>query len=353
VVKKSTGEDITSTLVRTDTGNGTTSGSITFNNLPGVDTYILDIVLKDKANNQTSSQRSANVTTCEVPACGSISPVVGQTGQTFDVVITGANTSFGAASVVTFSCADVTVNSQNATSATSITANITIADAAVDGTKCDVTVTTGIEVVTCSQAFELSSLPVNVKCVSITPAAVDAGTTTDVVIALENIDLTGATNVNVAFGCTGVTVNSATVNSATEITANITVAKTAQQCTADVTITGATSVGIICANAFTVNELPPCTITVDPSTVKTGFLFPRTYTITVTAADSCAFDETTTVTFTGNVTIVGTPVISGNTATVEIRTRPVILGGKGTNTLTVTTGAQTATATLTVQGLFF
>ena len=59
------------------------------------------------------------------------------------------------------------------------------------------------------------------------------------------------------------------------------------------------------------------------------------------------------MTFDGNVTLVGDPVISGNTITAEIRTNPVILFGKGTNTLTVTTGAETATATLTVTGLFF
>ncbi len=355
VVKKSTGEDITSTLTRTNSGDGTTAGTIQFVNLPGVDTYSLEIVLKDKANNQTSSVRTVSVSTCEVPECGNVSPLVGQIGQTIDVVITGVNTNFGESSVVTFSCADVTVNSQNATSATSITANITIAAAAVDATKCDVTVTTGSQVVTCSEAFELSTLPVNVTCASVTPSSVTAGETKDVVIELENIDLTGVADVTVAFGCTGVTVNSSTVTSATEITANITVSATAQDCTGDVTITGASSVGIVCANAFTVNGVvpPQCTITVNPSTVNTGFLFGRTHTITVTASAGCAFDASTTATFSGNVTVVGDPVISGNTATIEIRTRPVILGGKGVNTLTVTTGAQTATATLTVKGLIF
>jgi hypothetical protein len=350
-VKKSSGEDITATLERTDTGNGTPTGSIQFTKLPGVDTYILDIVLKDKANNTTTGQRSATVTTCEQPACAGVNPTFGRIGNTLDVVITGTNTNFGATSVVTFSSADVTVNSQNATSATSITANITIAASATNATKCDVTVTSGSEVVTCAQAFELTTIT-DITCASVEPASVTAGETKDVVITLTNVDLTGLTG-TVAFGCTGVTVNSSTVTSATTITANITVAKTAQTCTGDVTITGVSDVGVVCKNAFSVEALPACTITVDPSTVVTGFFLPRTYTITVTAGDSCVFDDTTTVTFTGNVTIVGTPVISGNTATVKIRTRPVILGGKGANTLTVTTGAQTATATLTVKGLFF
>jgi hypothetical protein len=143
------------------------------------------------------------------------------------------------------------------------------------------------------------------------------------------------------------------VTSATEITANISVAKTAQDCTGDVTITGLSDVGIVCKGAFKV-EAVPCTITIDPATVQTGFLFPRTHTIKVTASEGCAFDATTTVEVSGQkVTIVGDPVVSGNTVTVEIRTRPVILGGKGTTTLTVTTGSTVATATLTVKGLLF
>ena len=340
VVKKSSGEDITSTLTRTDTGNGTTSGTIEFSGLPGVDNYSANIVLKDQANNKTVSDRNVNVTTCEI-SCDNVDPNRGNTGATLDVVITGIGTHFGAASVVTFGYDKIKVNSQNATSATSITANITIDAAAVVGTQSDVTVTTGAEVVTCSKGFTVGSAISEVKCTSVTPASVKAGDTNkDVVIKLEGIDLTGITDVTVAFGCTGVTVNSSTVTSATEITANISVAKTAQDCTGDVTITGLSDVGVVCKGAFKV-EAVPCTITIDPATVQTGFLFPRTHTIKVTASEGCAFDATTTVEVSGQkVTIVGDPVISGNTVTVEIRTRPVILGGKGTTTLTVTTGSK-------------
>ena len=79
--------------------------------------------------------------------------------------------------------------------------------------------------------------------------------------------LSGAVTWQYAFGCSGVTVNSATANSATTVKANITVTEAAAGGACDVTVTGGAtgSVGVICANAFTVVPKLPCTITVAPS----------------------------------------------------------------------------------------
>jgi hypothetical protein len=355
VVKNgATGEDVTSTLERVNTNDGTTAGSIDFKKVP-VGTYVLEIVAKDKANNETApTTRTSAVTVCSGvgPSCISVDPTFGVKGTTFDVVIKAERSTFGPTSAVAFSCTGITVNSATANSATEITANITIADDAADAT-CDVTVTTGAETVVCAGGFAVKTqLP---SCVSVSPASVDAGFTGDVTITLADIDLTGVANIAVSFGCSGITVNSATANSATTVVANITVDEKAAGGTCSVTVTGGAtgSTGVICdASKFTVVPKPPCTITISPSTVQTGFIFPRTYAITVTASN-CLFDETTTVAVSGQkVEIIGDPVISGNTATVNIRTRPVILGGKGETTLTVTAGGETATATLTVKGLF-
>jgi hypothetical protein len=362
LVSDKDGKDITPDLgAPVIEGDGTTSGSITYPTVPNGD-YALAITVKDQAGNTTKDNRPISVTGSCVQECVSVNPsfvVLTDPGseQTLDVTITGKDTNFSNSSVVTFSCTDVTVVSANATSATEIVAKIKIAADAAEG-PCDVIVKTGQLVVTCAAKFQKIK---TIECTTVDPATAKQGTTTNVTITLVGIDLTGKsiTKDNVNFSCTGVTVNSATVNSATEITANITVAESAPECpNGDVTIKNLSDVGIICTGKFSVpkpEEL--CTISIDPETVKTGFFFPRPYTITVTAADSCVFDDTTTVSFEGDakVTIVGTPVIDKEkrTATVKIRTKPVILGGKGTNTLTVTTGAQTATATLTVTGLFF
>jgi hypothetical protein len=159
----------------------------------------------------------------------------------------------------------------------------------------------------------------------------------------------------VSFGCAGVTVNSATANSATEITANITVAEDAAGGSCDVTVSGGAtgSTAIICANAFTVVPTPPCTITVSPNPVNNGFLLPRLATITITGSN-CTFDDTTTVSIEGRgVRILGSPTISGSTITLRCYISPGLFGGplssNGDKTVTVTTGAETATATLTVE----
>ena len=352
VVKNgSTGDDITSTLTRTETGDGTTAGFINFTVL-GTGSFVLEIVAKDMANNTSApTTRTIEVTTCVSAECGTVDPAFARPGDTKDVTITATGSNFGASTAVAFSCTGVTVNSVTANSATELTVNITVAADAANAA-CEITVTTGGSSFTCDDKFAITTtLP---SCVSVSPASVEAEFTGDVTITLADIDVSGASDLAVAFGCTGVTVNSVTANSSTTVVANITVAADAVGGTCSVTVTGGAtgSLGLICANAFTVVNIP-CTISVSPSTVKTGIIFGRQYTITVTASAGCTFDATTTVAFSGKVTLVGTPVISGNTITAKIQTRPVILGGKGTNTLTVTTGAEVATATLTVTGLFF
>jgi hypothetical protein len=85
--------------------------------------------------------------------CSAVNPQYGYKGQTLDVTITGLNTNFtDADSIVSFGCTGITVNSTTVTSATQITASITIAPDAPPGI-CDVTVTTGEEVITCTNAF--------------------------------------------------------------------------------------------------------------------------------------------------------------------------------------------------------
>jgi hypothetical protein len=355
VVKNgATGEDVTSTLKRTDTNDGTAAGSIDFKEVP-VGSYVLEIVAKDKANNETAlTTRTSSVTVCSGvgPGCVSVDPTFGVKDTTFDVVIKAERTSFGPTSAVAFSCTGITVNSATANSATEITANITIAADAVDAT-CDVTVTTGAEILVCTGKFEVKTeLP---GCASVSPASVDAGFTGDVTITLTGVNASAIDNVAVSFGCAGVTVNSATANSATTVVANITVTEAAAGGTCSVTVTGGAtgSTAIICADAFTVVPTPPCAITVSPSTVTTGFLLPRFTSLTITGSN-CTFDSTTEVSISGRgVRIIGNPTISGSTITLRLYTSPRLFGGPlssvGEKTLTVTTGTETSTATVTVE----
>jgi hypothetical protein len=352
VVKNgSTGVDVTATLTRTNTSDGTPAGSIDFTNVP-VGSYTLEIVARDMANNSASPVNlAANVTTCGAePGCASVDPAFSLKGSTVDVVITGTNTNFGATSAVTFSCPGVTVKSATANSATQITVSITIAADAADAA-CDVTVTTGAENVVCSGGFEIKAeLP---ECVSVSPASVDTGFTGDVTITLSSIDVSGLSDIAVSFGCPGVTVNSTTVTNPTTVVANITIAEDTAGGTCSVTVSRGSSLAIVCQDAFTVLSAPECSITLSPSTVSAGFIFPRFATITITGSN-CTFDDTTTVNISGKgVRTFGRPTISGSTITVRLFVRPRLFGGPfssaGEKTITVTTGTETATATLTVE----
>ena len=88
-------------------------------------------------------------------SCLAVSPNIGYNGQTIDVTITGLNTNFtDTDSMVLFRRSGITINSTTVSSAIRITANITVAGDAPPAI-CDVTVTTGEEIITCTDAFAL------------------------------------------------------------------------------------------------------------------------------------------------------------------------------------------------------
>ena len=157
VVKNgSTGEDITSTLTRTDTGDGTTAGSINFTVL-GTGSFVLEIVAKDMANNTSApTTRTIEVTTCVGAECVTVDPAFVRPGETKDVTITATGSNFVAGTTVAFSCTGVTVNSVTANSATELTVNITVAADAADAA-CEITVTTGGSSVTCDDKFAITT----------------------------------------------------------------------------------------------------------------------------------------------------------------------------------------------------
>jgi hypothetical protein len=318
-------------------------------------TALLNIAILMHFPSITYSQTTTIITNSQ-PECISVDPTFGcfRASGDIDVTITGENTSFDETTVVTFSCAYITVNSQTVSSPTEIIANITIEQVALIQ-RCDVTVTTGSTSITCNNVFEIVDCFPHIPVVS--PSEAEASETIDVTITSYDIDMTGKsiTKDNVNFACDGVTVNSATVNSATEIVANITVACKAPACTGDVMIVGSGGVGIVSPQAFTVNEKPPCTMNFEPTSVRTGFFMPRIAQLTITGGGEvcCEFDDTTSVTIDGNVKVLGTEIIPPNELKVKALLPPVILGGKGVKTVTVQTGDTETTATLTVQGLIF
>jgi hypothetical protein len=291
------------------------------------------------------------------PSCVSVDPTVAMPGSNIDLAITGVNTHFDSTSEVIYICPGVTVNSVTATSATTIIANITIAPDAPSSCckNCDLIVTTGTEVMTCQDAFDI--VCPCATCQGVSPNAANAGATLDVIIELYCgcFYLREAENLEISFGCSGITVNSVTATNSYDLKANISVDCDAPACTGDVAITGVSSVGIICSSAFTVNGPLPCTLTLEPTSLRTGFFMPRIAQFTVAGSEGkcCEFDDTSTVTISGGVKVLSTEVISSSELRIKTLLPPVIMGGKGNKTVTVQTGDVTVTAALTVTGLIF
>jgi len=117
----------------------------------------------------------------DIPHISQIHPNRGAQGTTdLSVAITGENTHFAAGvSQVSFSGSDITVNTTTVSDATHVTVSISIGLSAAVG-KRDVTVTTGDEVASLSEGFEVTAVTLSV---SVTPntwplGAVDDGVVT-------------------------------------------------------------------------------------------------------------------------------------------------------------------------------
>ena len=178
------------------------------------------------------------------PTISSASPNQGVQTQTLDVTISG--TYFTGATAVSFG-ADITVNSFTVNSATQITANITIGGSAAAGLR-DFSVTTPGGTATRTNGFTVLTMP---TISSVSPTQADQGQTLSVTITGTN--LSGVTAVG--FG-SGITVNSFTVDSDTQITASIAISHAATVGARDVSVTKA-GVSATLTGGFTVNQAPP------------------------------------------------------------------------------------------------
>jgi len=155
-----------------------------------------------------------------------VSPSSGYKGYSLSVTITGTN--FVGATSVAFG-SGIMVNSFTADSATQITANITISVSASTGTR-SVSVTTPGGTATKSRGFTVRK-PSAPTISTVSPGSGVQGQTLSITITGTNF--VGATSVT--FG-SGITVNSFTVDGATQITVNITISGTASTGTRTVSV---------------------------------------------------------------------------------------------------------------------
>jgi len=264
------------------------------------------------------------------PLLTSITPATGRQGETVNVAIAGKFTNFVQGTSVASFGAGITVNNLIITSTTAASANLTLAIGAAPGYR-TVTLTTGAEVVSCSNCFALN--PGTPVLLTLTPNSGQQGQVN------LNVALTGQFTgwvqgtSSASFG-TGITVNSLTVTSATAATANITIAAGATLGNRNVSVTTGSEV-VTLTNGFTVTNGSPLLVTVNPNTGQQG---QANFSVALTGQYTNFSQTSSQVSFGAGVTVNSATVASatGLTAIISVAPGAVV----GPRTVTVTTGAE-------------
>jgi hypothetical protein len=186
------------------------------------------------------------------PTVSSVSPNQKIQGQTINITITGDY--FSGATSVSLGLG-IAVNSFTVDSTTQITANISISSAATPGTR-NVSVTNPGGTGTLANGFTVNYAPPTIS--SVNPNVGVQEQTLDVTITGTYLN----TASSVSFG-SGITTNSFTVDSATQITASVSISYSATPGPRDVSVTTPGGTATF-ANSFGVNQAPPSVASTNP-----------------------------------------------------------------------------------------
>jgi len=255
------------------------------------------------------------------------------------IVVTGSGTHFMAGGLtpqVTF-CTGVTTTGQTVNSNTQITVNVNVTQFAPTG-NCGVTVTTGGEVASLQNAFQiLGGLP---TLSQVNGNSAMQGQTL-------NLTITGLyTHFTSGFTCAfcgnpNITVNTHTVNSDTSLSLNITIDPSAATGLTDATVQDATDGLITLHNGFTITSGTPTIVSVSPNTGAQG----STQTITITGSFTTWTAASVVTVSGGNDVQVGsgatvTNLANGYQQTIQVPFTVTNGAAATARTVYVTTGAQ-------------
>ncbi|MCX8043846.1 MAG: hypothetical protein N3B18_06955, partial [Desulfobacterota bacterium] len=346
------GEDITATLTRFESGDGTTAGTITYSGFPKNDeevNYSIQITARDAWNNERTVTRIIALSCVELPtSCLEVDPSYAIKGETKEVTIKAENTNFTQGRTqVSFSCDNATVTNTRVVSPTELVVTVQIggtappvsSDIAVvmpsraqettgtttttttpeePGTEiCDITVTTGSETVACENAFEILSEPKNPQCIGVTPSSVQSGQAADVVITGSDTSFTDTTAVS--FGCSEISVTGKRADSPTQMTVSISSTPVAA------TTTCAVTVGDLSCGELTL--LPSagglCSLSsLSRSSIRAGMFLPRIFVLTIRGSSGCSFTRTSQVSFGTDSITARTIFALNNTLYCLVRVKP-------------------------------
>jgi len=255
-----------------------------------------------------------------------------QQGQTESLTITAQFTHFAQGTTLIDLGAGITVTAVTVSSPTSVTAQITADVAAAVGTR-TLTVTTGTEVVTLTNVFNVTA---NTPLITtLNPGSGQQGQ--------QNlaVGITGAFTHFVqgttqpSFGA-GITVASLTVTSSTSATAVVNIDPAAAVGLRTVTLTTGSEVASF-VNGFTVGPPTPIIQSLNPGGTSQGA---QNFSVSITGFDTHWVQGTTAAGFGAGITVVSLSVTNATSATAVINVDPAAVIGP--RTVTLTTGSEVA-----------
>jgi hypothetical protein len=275
-----------------------------------------------------------NVAVNPAPVITLVNPNSGQQGQTnLNVAVTGLYTNFVQGSTGASFGAGITVNSVTVNSATSLTANVSIAAGAATGAR-NLTVTTGAEVVNLSNAFTVTAGTPVITLVNPNSGQQGSVNMAVAVTGLYTNFVQGTTAVS--FG-SGITVSNVNVTGPTQLSAQVTIDSTAAIGNRTVTATtGAEVVNL--SNAFTVTAGTPVITLVNPNSGPQGSV---NMAVTVTGQYTNFAQGTTVVSFGSGITVSNVNVTGPTQLSAQLTIDS--LAAIGNRTVTATTGAEVVT----------
>ena len=269
------------------------------------------------------------------PVLTKITPTSGQQGQqNLAVTISGLGTNFVQGTTTVSFGSGITVTSVTVSSPTSVVATINI-DPTTTITSHAVTVTTGSEVVSLPNGFNVTRGPAALTAVSPTSGQQGQQGLSVTITGTATHFAQGQTSANFSLG---ITVTSLTVNSPTSATAVVSIDPLTTIGGRNVTLT--TGGEQATSPIFNVVAGPATVTQLSPSSGPQGA---QGLSVTITGQSTHFVQGTTTVTFGANITVPSVTVISPTRATAVLNITPT--AALGARTVSVFTSGETATIT--------
>ena len=321
------------TGVTINTSTGAISGTPT---VSGPFTVTIGVSDSGGVNQQNKSQ-SYSFTIVSSAVVTGTSPSSGRQADTSDdILITGQFTHFvNGTTTVSFGSSDITVNSVTVNSATSVTANISIATTAIIGAR-NVTVTTGSEVAVGNSVFTVQA---GLPTVTLAPNFGVQGTNPTISITGTFTNFTQGTTTASFSGTSDIIAGAVTVNSPTQATVQIQISVTATLGMRAITLSTGTEHA---PGSFTVTQGAPVIISVNPNVGGQG----STTSVVVNANFTSWVNGTTVANFGSGIAVGGGaagtfgPVVVNNTGQFTASLNIASGATLGPRDITVKTGTE-------------